>query len=101
MAIYMTARFNVKAEALEICQQAIAEFVDHVTRNEPDTRMYISMQQEEEQTRFLHFFIFESEEAEERHANSEAVRKFTDILYPNCVEPVEFTQYELVASTEE
>lgn len=101
MAIYMTARFNVKPEALGICQQAIAEFVDHVTRNEPDTRMYISMQQEEDQTRFLHLFIFESEEAEERHANSEAIKKFTDVLYPNCVEPVEFTQYELVASTEE
>lgn len=101
MAIYMTARFTVKPESVDVCVEAITEFVDYVTRNEPDTRMYVSMQEAENETSFLHFFIFETDEAEERHANSEAVQKFTGILYPECIAPVEFTQYRLVASTEE
>lgn len=101
MHIYMTARFTVKPESVDICRAAIEEFVDHITRNEPDTRMYISVQQAEDETSFLHFFAFENEAAEEHHANSEAVKKFTDALYPQCVEPVVFTSYWLVASTEE
>jgi len=101
MHIYMTARFTVKPESLEVCRVAIEELVDYVTRNEPDTRMYISVQQAEDETSFLHFFAFENEAAEEHHANSEAVKKFTDVLYPECIEPVEFTMYRLIASTEE
>jgi quinol monooxygenase YgiN len=101
MSIYMTAQFTVRPESLELCQRAIAEFVDHVTRNEPDTRIYISLQEAEDTTRFLNVFIFEDEAAEERHGNSEAVKRFTDALYPQCVEPVKFTSYRLVASTEE
>jgi quinol monooxygenase YgiN len=97
----MTARFTVKQESVEICRQAIQEFIDHITRDEPETRMYISMQEAGDETRFLHFFIFDNEHAEERHANSEAVQKFTSIIYPECIEPIEFTTYRLVASTEE
>ena len=101
MHVYMTARFTVKPESVDKCRAAIEEFVDHVTRNEPATRMYISFQEAENETSFLHIFEFENEEAEELHANSEAVQKFTSIVYPECVEPVQFTSYKLVASTEE
>ena len=86
---------------MEKCQQAITVFVDYITRNEPETRMYISMQEAEDRTRFMNFFIFENEGAEERHANSEALKLFTEVLQPECLEPVEFTTYTLVASTEE
>lgn len=101
MPVYMTAQFTVRPEAVEACQAAISEFVDYVTRNEPRTRTYISLEEEENQATFLNFFIFEDEAAEEHHANSEAVKHFTDILYPACIEPVKFTSYRLIASTEE
>ena len=101
MHVYMTARFTVKAESVDKCSAAIEEFVDHVTRFEPQTRMYFSMVEAENETSFLHFFSFEDEEAEEHHANSEAVQKFTSIVYPECLSPVEFTSYRLVASSEE
>ncbi len=101
MHVYMTARFTVKKESVEVCRAAIEEFVDYVTRNEPNTRMYFSVQEEEDETQFLHFFAFEDEAAQEHHANSEAAKKFTAVLYPECVEPVKFTSYHLVASTEE
>ena len=101
MHIYMTAQFTVRPESVEKVQEIIAEFVDYVTRNEPDTLTYMSMQETDDATRFLHVFIFENEAAEEHHANSQAVKHFTDILYPECIEPVKFTSYRLVASTEE
>jgi hypothetical protein len=45
MPIYMTARFEVQEEALEICKQTIQEFVDYVRANEPDTILYTSVQE--------------------------------------------------------
>jgi quinol monooxygenase YgiN len=101
MPVYMTAQFTVRPESVEKCQAAIAEFVDYVTRNEPSTRIYISLEEVDNEASFLNFFIFEDEAAEEHHANSEAAKHFTDILYPECIEPVRFTSYRLVASTEE
>ncbi|MBI5302193.1 MAG: antibiotic biosynthesis monooxygenase [Chloroflexi bacterium] len=97
MPIYQTARFQVKPGALEICQQAIREFVDAIRADEPETRMYLALNQDDDPTRFLHVFIFENDIARDRHANSAAVKKFTAILYPNCVAPVAFTEYTFVA----
>ena len=99
MAIYMTARFKVKPESLEKCQQAICEFVDYVRANEPETRLYESVQETGDVTSFLHYFVFEDEAARERHSNSDVVKRFMSILYPELLAPVEFTEYTLVAST--
>lgn len=101
MALHMTARFAVKPESLAKCQQAIREFLDYIKANEPETRLYVSMYEAEDETRFLHYFIFEDEAAQEQHANSEGVKRFTGVLYPELVAPVEFTRYEVLAATEE
>ena len=100
MSIYMTARFEVKKEALETCKTAIQEFVDSVRANEPDTLLYTSLQEKENSTHFLHYFIFRDEKAREIHSNSEAVNRFTSVLYPNLVAPVEFTEYIVFANTQ-
>jgi quinol monooxygenase YgiN len=99
MSIYMTARFEVQAEALEVCQKAIQEFIDYVRANEPDTILYTSLQEKENPTHFLHHFIFRDEKAREIHSNSDAVNHFTSILYPNLIAPMEFTEYKNFAST--
>lgn len=99
MSIYMTAQFEVRKEALEICEQTIQEFVDYIRANEPDTILYTSLQEKENPTLFLHYFIFRDEKAREIHSNSDAVNRFTSILYPNLVAPVEFTEYNRFAST--
>jgi quinol monooxygenase YgiN len=101
MPVHMTAHFKVRPESVEIVQAAIAEFVDYITRNEPSTLVYTSLQDAEDSTRFFHFILFEDEAAEEHHANSEAVKRFMSILQPECIEPMTFTSYQLVASTEE
>jgi quinol monooxygenase YgiN len=99
MPIYMTARFEVQKGALKICKQTIREFVDYVRANEPDTILYTSLQEKENPTRFLHYFIFRDEKAREIHSKSDGVNRFTSILYPNLIAPVEFTKYSMFAST--
>jgi quinol monooxygenase YgiN len=99
MSIHRTAYFVVRDDALEICQNAIHEFVDYVRENEPDTLLYISLQEKEYPTHFLHYFIFRDEKAGELHANSDAVNHFTSILYPHLIAPVDFTEYDLFANT--
>ena len=99
MAIYQTARFQVKKEALAECEAAIHKFVEFVRANEPKTLSYVSLQEKEDPTRFLHYFIFEDEAARERHSSSKATEHFTGILYPNLVEPVEVIEYTQFTTT--
>jgi hypothetical protein len=72
MPIYMTAKLEVKKEALEICKETIQEFVDYVR----------------------------DENARDIHSNSDAVNHFTSVLYPNLLAPVEFTEYAVFVSTQ-
>jgi len=76
MPVYGTARFSVKPEALDRCQSAIEEFVTYVRANEPGTKLYLSLQDQADPTRFLHVMIFEDEAAENIHTNSEALDRF-------------------------
>ena len=99
MNVHQTARFQVQEKELPGCIAAIEEFVAYVRTSEPDTLLYISLQQKNERTRFVHYFIFKDEAARELHASSDAVERFTNILYPCLVEPVEFSDYLLLAST--
>lgn len=98
MSIYQTARFRVKPEALDKCKHAIREFIDYLRANEPQTLQYIAMQETDDATRFLHVFILADAAARDRHSNSDAVKRFTGALYPNCLAPVEFTEYSVVAA---
>ncbi|MCC7353096.1 MAG: antibiotic biosynthesis monooxygenase [Anaerolineae bacterium] len=99
MPIYQTVRFQVRPESLTKCQTAIREFVRYVRDNEGNTLLYIALQEKDDPTRFLHYFVFQDEEARERHQDSDAVTRFTSILYPETLAPVEFTEYKVVAST--
>jgi len=99
MSIHQTAFFVVREDTLETCQQAIREFIDYVRENEPDTILYTSLQEKGDPNHFIHYFIFKDEAARDLHSNSSAVKRFTDVLYPNLVAPVEFTEYNVFAST--
>ena len=101
MSIYKTAHFQVKAAALAVCQQAVREFIAYVQANEPGTSLYLALQEQEDPTRFLHYFIFDDAEAEERHRTSDGVKRFTATLYPELESGrVMFVDHMLLATTE-
>jgi hypothetical protein len=59
------------------------------------------MPETEDVTTFMHFFIFDDAPAEEIHRTSAGVQRFTDILYPETLDGVVFTDYTLVASAQD
>ena len=97
--IHKTATFQVRRERLDTAAAAIREFVDYVRANEPGTLRYDSFQQRDDPTKFVHVFTFWDAKAEDIHSSSAAVKRFTDVLYPLCVEPVRFTDFVMVATT--
>ena len=100
MPIFHTARFKIYPEAQAKVDQVINEFVAYSKANEPGTLSYISLQDKDDPTSYLHIFTFQDEAARELHANSPAVERFTAALYPETLADVEFSEYTLIASTE-
>ncbi len=85
--IRQLARYQVRPESLERCLAAIKEFVGYVRSNESGTLRYEVWQEKEDPTRFVHIFTFRDAEADKIHSESEAVKKFSSILYPECLCP--------------
>jgi quinol monooxygenase YgiN len=92
------ARYQVRPEGKECCLAAIHEFVAYIRSSEPGTLRYDVWQERGDPTRFVHIFTFRDAEAERIHSESPAVKKFTGVLYPECLAPVEFIEYDLVDS---
>ena len=101
MPIYKTAQFAVRPAGLAKSEAAIREVVAYVRANEPDTRLYTSLQREDEPTQFIHVMVFADEAAERRHRSSAAVKRSTSVLYPETVDGVSFTDYTLVATVQD
>jgi quinol monooxygenase YgiN len=101
MPIYTIAEYKVRPEGVDKVKHAIREFVPYVKSKEPGTRMYLAWQQQSDPTRFVHFFIFESEAAHEAHSRSEAVKRFEAAYGPELVEGVTFTDYNLIATNQD
>jgi quinol monooxygenase YgiN len=95
----MTARWQCRLGAEETVEEALRQFVASVKENEPHTHLYTALQHEADPTRFMTYFIFEDEAAQTFHRSTDWVKRFTEVIYPENVEPVVFTEYRLVAST--
>ena len=95
------ARYEVRPEALQKCLAAIHEFVAYVRSSEPGTLRYEVWQEPDHPTRFVHIFVFRDAEADKIHSESAQVKKFAGILYPECLAPVEFIDYQQVTSNTE
>lgn len=94
--IHELARYEVRPEALEQCLAAIHAFVAYVRDNESGALRYEVWQSSKHPTRFVHIFVWKDAEANRVHGESAAVKTFASILYPNCIEPVEFIEYRQV-----
>jgi quinol monooxygenase YgiN len=101
MAIYQTATYQVKPQAVGKVKRAIEDFVRYVQANEPGTQMYVAWQQKDDPTRFIHLFIFKDVAAQTIHSESEAVRHFESVYSPELVGgDVVFTDFEMVATNQ-
>jgi len=101
MAIYTIAEYRIRPSGVDKVRRAIQEFVAYVRAHEPETRMYIAWHQKEDPTRFVHFFIFDSEAAHDAHSQSDAVKRFEAAYRPELSEgDVVFTDYEMIASNQ-
>lgn len=94
--IHELARYEVRPEALDSCLAAIHEFVAYVRAAEPGAIRYEVWQEAGRPTRFVHIFVWRDAEANRVHGESAAVKKFAGILYPNCLDPIEFIEYRQV-----
>lgn len=101
MAMYMTAQWKCRPGAEEKVEAALRRFVAAVKANEPGTRIYTALQQTGDATGFLTYFIFEDDAARQFHRSTEWVQRFTEVIYPEHAEPVVFTEYRLIASTDD
>ncbi len=95
--IAKTSEFVVKKDKIEIVKEAINKFVRIVHVSEPGTKIYVSLQEEANEFKFLHLMIFESEGAEEKHQKAGYTKEFVDILYPNCKSEPVFKNYTYIA----
>ena len=98
MPILMTARYQVKPQAIECCKKAIQLLVDHVKENEKETFFYLAQQETLNPYAFLHVMVFKDEVALTLHRSSKAAEQFVKVLYPQTIDPLEFKEYNLTAS---
>jgi quinol monooxygenase YgiN len=96
--IRQLARYQIHPEALERVLAAIREFVAYVRSNEPGTLRYEVWQERDDPTKFVHIFVFRDADADRIHSESAAVKKFSSVLYPECLAPVEFIDYQFVVA---
>jgi quinol monooxygenase YgiN len=100
--IYTIAQYKVRPSGIEKVKQAIQEFVPYIKSKERGTRLYLAWQQQDDPTRFVHFFIFENEAAHEAHSRSEAVKRFEAAYRPELDSGnVVFTDYKVVGTNQE
>ena len=100
MSVYMTARWKANPEAAGKVEDALREFVAAVKENEPHTHQYTALKSEAGEATYMTYFIFEDEAARDFHGATDWVRRFTSVIYPENLGDIEFTSYELIASTD-
>ena len=100
MAIYMTAQWKCRPGAESKVEASLRQFVAAIKENEPDTRVYTALQQTEDPTSFMTYFIFDNQAAQEFHRTTDWMKEFTSVIYPENIGAVIFTEHKLIASTE-
>jgi quinol monooxygenase YgiN len=93
--IERAASSTVRAEGVGRALETIGRFVAH-TETEPGTLQYLWWRSEARPYKFLHFMSFVDAQAEQAHASSDAVRAFTEALYPLYVEAPTFDEWHAV-----
>jgi quinol monooxygenase YgiN len=97
--IYRTTEFRVTKESAGRCVRAIQEFVSYVRRCEPGTLLYLSLQDKEDPTHFIHLMAFANSKSMASHGNSPANQEYITVLYPEVEGGVVISDFDVVAMT--
>lgn len=82
--IARTSEFVVKKNKMEVVKEAIRRYFHTVHVSEPGTRMFISLQDEENDFKLCNMMVFESEGAARKHFDAQYTQDFNEFLKPNC-----------------
>lgn len=98
MPISITAQYQVKPEKVEQAKDSIRKLVKHVKMHEPLTSVYIAQQEILDPSKFMHILRFEDETALTTHQSSPASAQFVKTVYPITLKPLEFMEYNIIAT---
>lgn len=84
MSAYVMIPFQVKDEKLEEAKRIIEELITNVREKEPGVLLYESLQLKSDPSSFIHFIIFEDDDAHVKHRSAEYVTEFVKKLYELC-----------------
>ena len=98
MSIYITAQYQVRQNKVNDTKDSIRQLVKHVKAHEPLTTIYVAQQQIINPSKFMHILRFEDEAALKIHQSSPASAQFVQTVYPQTLNPIEFMEYNLIAT---
>ena len=98
MPIYMTAQYQVYSNKVNRTKDSIRQLVQHVKLHEPLTTIYLAQQQILNPSKFMHILRFEDELALKVHQSSPASANFVQSVYPETLQPIDFMEYNLIAT---
>lgn len=94
--IHESAHYTVPTGTIDACREAIRELVDRV-KEQPGVATYLVLENGDDQlTRFLHLAVFEDRKARREHHESEAMREFTDLVYPATLDGIDYDRERVV-----
>ena len=99
MPIHKLARYEVRPEARPEVERAIQEFAAYVKAELRDST-WTTYRDRQNPNRYVTLIWAENEAADERHRNAPGTKRFVEVLYPRLVGQVEFTDYELLATSQ-
>lgn len=85
------ARYKLKADKQDEVVSILEEFVKTVKEKEPNTLRYV-VYRLEDGVSFVHIMYFKDEAAEQHHQEADYVKKFDELLNPNCVDAPEIVK---------
>ena len=94
----MTAQYQVYPNKVNKTKDSIQQLVRHVKLHEPLTTIYIAQQQILNPSKFMHILRFEDESALKIHQSSPASADFVQSVYPETLKPIDFMEYNLIAT---
>ena len=97
--IFKIARFEVRPDKLEVAEKAIREFAEYVAAHLEGSD-WATYREKDNPNAFLSIISIVDQKSEDWHRRAPGTKRFVDALYPTLVSEVQFTDYELVATSE-